>query len=111
MICKLPSVFVVNGCILIYQLITNKIYSFMPRMGALEKEETNSLILACRARGYHKQILSVVNDNLKRYNSTLSEKGLLNIIQKTKYDAQEWLRNLSMGKDAYVDEYRQRIWN
>ena len=47
----------------------------MPRMGALEREETRSLILVCRARGYnHKQILSVVNDNLKKYNNTLSEK-------------------------------------
>ena len=82
----------------------------MPRMGALEREETKSLILVCRARGYnHKQILSVVNDNLRKYNNTLSEKGLLNIIQKTKDDAQEWLRNLSVGKDDYIDEYRQRI--
>ena len=33
----------------------------MPRMGALEREETKSLILVCRARGYnHKQILSAV---------------------------------------------------
>ena len=64
----------------------------------------------CRARGYnHKQILSVVNDNLRKYNNALSDKGLLNIIQKTKDDAQEWLRNLLMGKDAYVDEFRQRI--
>jgi hypothetical protein len=79
-------------------------------MGALEREETKSLILVCRARGYnHKQILSVVNDNLRRYNNTLSEKGLLNIIQKTKKDAQEWLKNLSVGKDDYIDEYRQRI--
>ena len=79
-------------------------------MGALEREETKSLILVCRARGYnHKQILSVVNDNLRKYNNTLSEKGLLNIIQKTKDDAQEWLKNLSVGKDDYVDEYRQRI--
>jgi hypothetical protein len=39
----------------------------MPRMGALEREETRSLILICRARGYnYKQILSVVNDNLKK---------------------------------------------
>ena len=45
-----------------------------------------------------------------KHNNTLSEKGLLNIIQKTKDDAQEWLGNLSMGKDAYVDEYRQRIY-
>ena|SRR5215813_7586088 len=82
----------------------------MPRMGAIEKEEVKSLILVCRARGYNsKQILSVVNDNLRKYNNTLSEKGLLNIIQKTKYDAQEWLRNLSVGKDDYIDEYRQRI--
>jgi hypothetical protein len=82
----------------------------MPRMGTLEREETKSLILVCRARGYnHKQILSVVNDNLRKYNNTLSEKGLLNIIQKTKDDAQEWLRNLSVGKDDYIDEYRQRI--
>ncbi len=82
----------------------------MPRMGALEREETKSLILVCRARGYnHKQILSVVNDNLRKYNNILSEKGLLNIIQKTKGDAQEWLRNLSVGKDDYIDEYRQRI--
>ena len=64
----------------------------------------------CRARGYnHKQILSVVNDNLRKYNNTISEKGLLNIIQKTKKDAQEWLRNLSVGKDDYIDEFRQRI--
>ena len=82
----------------------------MPRMGALEREETKSLILVCRARGYnHKQILSVVNDNLRKYNNTLSEKGLLNIIKKTKDDAQEWLKNLSVGKDDYIDEYRQRI--
>jgi hypothetical protein len=82
----------------------------MPRMGALEREETKSLILVCRARGYnHKQILSVVNDNLRKYNNALSEKGLLNIIQKTKDDAQEWLKNLSVGKDDYIDEYRQRI--
>jgi replicative DNA helicase len=64
----------------------------------------------CRARGYnHKQILSVVNENLRKYNNIISEKGLLNIIQKTKDDAQEWLRNLSVGKDDYIDEYRQRI--
>ena len=82
----------------------------MPRLGALEKEEIKSLILVCRARGYnYKQILSVVNDNLRKYNNSLSKKALLNILQKTKYDAQEWLRNLSIGKDAYVDEYRQRI--
>ena len=82
----------------------------MPRMGVTQKEEVKSLILICRARGYnYKQILSVVNDNLRKYNNSLSEKGLLNILQKTKDDAQEWLRNLSVGKDAYVDEYRQRI--
>src|SRR5215510_3476969 len=82
----------------------------MPRLGAIEKEEVKSLILICRARGYnYKQILSVVNDNLRKHNNTLSQKGLLKIIQKTKDDAQEWLRNLSMGKDAYVDEYGQRI--
>ena len=73
----------------------------MPRMGVVEREETKSLILVCRARGYnHKQILSAVNDNLRKYNNALSDKGLLNIIQKTKDDVQEWLRNLSMGKDA-----------
>jgi hypothetical protein len=33
----------------------------------------------------------------------------INIIRKTKNDAQEWLRNLSVGKDDYIDEYRQRI--
>jgi replicative DNA helicase len=82
----------------------------MPRMGALEREESKSLILVCRARGYnHKQILSVVNDNLRKYNNILSEKGLLNIIQRTKNDAQEWLKNLSVGKDDYIDEYKQRI--
>ena len=37
----------------------------MPRYGGGKREETKSLILVCRARGYnHKQILSVVNDNL-----------------------------------------------
>jgi nicotinic acid phosphoribosyltransferase len=82
----------------------------MPRMGVVEREETKSLILVCRARGYnYKQILSVVNDNLKKYNNSLSEKGLLHILQATKEEAKEWLRNLSIGKDAYVDEYRQRI--
>jgi hypothetical protein len=49
----------------------------MLRMGAVEREETKSLIVVCRARGYnHKQILSVVNDNLKKHNNTLSDKGL-----------------------------------
>jgi hypothetical protein len=63
-----------------------------------------------RARGYnYKQILSVVNDNLKKYNNSLSEKGLLHILQATKEEARGWLRNLSVGKDAYIDEYRQRI--
>lgn len=63
-----------------------------------------------RARGYnYKQILSVVNDNLKKYNNSLSEKGLLHILQATKEEARGWLRNLSAGKDAYIDEYRQRI--
>jgi hypothetical protein len=58
----------------------------------------------CRARGYnHKQILSVVNDNLRKHNNTLSDKGLLNIIQKMKDDAHEWLGNLSAGKDDYID--------
>jgi hypothetical protein len=41
--------------------------------------------------------------------NTMSQKDLHNIIQKTKEDAEEWLRNLSMAKDVYVDEYRQRI--
>jgi hypothetical protein len=62
-----------------------------------------------RARGYnYKQILSVVNDNLKKYNNSLSEKGLLHILQATKEEARGWLRTLS-GKDADIDEYRQRI--
>ena len=69
-----------------------------------------SLILVCRARGYNsKQILSVVNDNLKKYNNSISEKAIFNILAKTKKDAQEWLRNLSVGNDDYIDEYRQRI--
>jgi hypothetical protein len=82
----------------------------MPRLGVVEKEEVKSLILVCRARGYNsKQILSVVNDNLKKYNNSISEKAIFNILAKTKKDAQEWLRNLSVGKDDYVDEFRQRI--
>ena len=35
--------------------------------------------------------------------------ALFNILAKTKKDAQEWLKNLSVGKDDYVDEFRQRI--
>jgi hypothetical protein len=82
----------------------------MPRRGVVEKEEVKSLILVCRARGYNsKQILSIVNDKLKKYNNSISEKAIFNILAKTKKDAQEWLKNLSVGKDDYVDEYRQRI--
>ena len=82
----------------------------MPRLGVVEKEEVKSLIIVCRARGYNsKQILSVVNDNLKKYNNSISEKAIFNILAKTKKDAQEWLRNLSVGNDDYIDEYRQRI--
>ncbi|HEY7080870.1 MAG TPA: hypothetical protein VH500_14295 [Nitrososphaeraceae archaeon] len=82
----------------------------MPRLGVVEKEEVKSLILVCRARGYNsKQILSIVNDNLKKYNNSISEKAIFNILAKTKKDAQEWLKNLSVGKDNYIDEYRQRI--
>jgi hypothetical protein len=82
----------------------------MPRLGAIEKEEVKSLILVCRARGYnYKQILSVVNDNLRKHNNSISEKAIFNILAKTKKDAQEWLKNLSVGKDDYVDEFRQRI--
>jgi hypothetical protein len=40
----------------------------MPGMGVVEREETKSLILVCGARGYnYKQILSVVNDNLRKH--------------------------------------------
>ena len=82
----------------------------MPRLGVVEKEEAKSLILICRARGYNsKQILSVVNDNLKKCNNSISEKAVFNILAKTKKDVQEWLKNLSVGKDDYIDEYRQRI--
>ena len=82
----------------------------MPRLGVIQKEEVKSLILVCRARGYnYKQILSVVNDNLRKYNNSISEKAIFNILAKTKKDAQEWLKNLSVGKDDYVDEFRQRI--
>ncbi len=82
----------------------------MPRLWVVEKEEVKSLILVCRARGYNsKQILSVVNDNLKKYNNSISEKAIFNILAKTKKNAQEWLKNLSVGKDDYIDEYRQRI--
>jgi hypothetical protein len=82
----------------------------MPRLGAMEKEEVKSLILVCRARGHNsKQILSVVNDNLRKHNNSISEKAIFNILAKTKKDAQEWLKNLSVGKDDYIDEYRQRI--
>ena len=71
----------------------------MPRMGALEREETRSLILICRGeRNTYKQILSVVNENLKKYNNTLSPKGLLKIIQRTKDDAQEWLQIFQWAK-------------
>jgi GTPase involved in cell partitioning and DNA repair len=82
----------------------------MPRLGAVEKEEVKSLILVCWARGYnYKQILSVVNDNLRKYNNSISEKAIFIILAKSKKDAQEWLKNLSVGKDDYIDEYRQRI--
>ena len=67
----------------------------MPRLGAIEKEEVKSLILVCRARGYnYKQILSVVNENLRKYNDGISEKAIFNILAKTKRDAQEWQKNL-----------------
>ena len=67
----------------------------MQRLGAIEREEVKSLILVCRARGYNsKQILSVVNDNLRKHNDRISEKAVFNILAKTKKDAQEWLRNL-----------------
>ena len=82
----------------------------MLRLGVIEKEEVKSLILVCRARGYNsKQILSVVNDNLRKHNNSISEKAIFHILAKTKKDAQEWLKNLSVGKDDYIDEYRQRI--
>jgi hypothetical protein len=62
----------------------------MPRLGAIEKEEVKSLILVCRARGYnHKQILSVVNDNLRKYNNSISEQAIFNILAKRKKDAGE----------------------
>lgn len=81
----------------------------MPRLGAIEKEEVKSLILVCRARGYnHKQILSVVNDILKKHNNSISEKAIFNILAKTKR-CSGMAKNLSVGKDAYADEYRQRI--
>ena len=52
----------------------------MPRMGVVEREETKILILVCRARGYnHKQILSVVNDNLtKKSNEYLTDDQIIN---------------------------------
>ena len=82
----------------------------MPRLGTIEKEEVKSIILVCKARGYnYKQILSVVNDNLRKHNNSISEKAIFNILAKTKKDAQEWLKNLTVGKDDYIDEYRQRI--
>jgi hypothetical protein len=82
----------------------------MPRLGAMEKEEVKSLILVCRARGYnYKQIFSVVNDDLKKHNNSISEKAIFNILAKTKKDAQECLKNLSVGKDDDIDGSRQRI--
>ena len=43
----------------------------MPHKQIIEKEEVKSLILVCRARGYNsKQILSVVNDNLRKHNNS-----------------------------------------
>jgi replicative DNA helicase len=82
----------------------------MPRLGAIEKEEVKSLILVCRTGDYnYKQILSVVNDNPRKYNNSISEKAIFHILAKTKKDAQEWLKNLSVGKDDYVDEFKQRI--
>jgi len=36
-------------------------------------------------------------DNLKKHNNSISEKAIFNILAKTKKDAQEWLRNLSVG--------------
>jgi hypothetical protein len=66
----------------------------MPRLGAIEKEEVKSLILVCRARGYnYKQILSVVNDNLRKHNNSISEKAIFNILAKTKQDVPEWLKS------------------
>ena len=58
----------------------------MPKMGASRERETQSLILVCRARGYnHKQILSVVNDNLRKYNNSLSrERSLLQYYTENK---------------------------
>ena len=57
----------------------------MPRLGVIEKEDVKSLILVCRARGYnYKQILSAVNDNLRKYNNSISEKAIFSILAKTK---------------------------
>ena len=68
-----------------------------------------SLILVCRGRRYnYKQILSVVNENLRSIKTVSLEIAIFNILAKTK-DAQEWLKNLSVGKDDYIDECRQRI--
>ena len=59
----------------------------MPRLGTIEKEEVKNLILICNGRGYnYKQILSVVNDNLRKYESMTiaSQKVIFNILAKTK---------------------------
>ena len=49
------------------------------------KRRGKSLILVCRARGYnYKQILSVVNDYLKKHNNSISEKAIFNLWQRQK---------------------------
>ncbi len=67
------------------QFYCNKILTVMPRLGAIEKEEVKSTILVCRARGYnYKQILSVVNDSLRKYNNSVSEKSHIQYSGKDK---------------------------
>lgn len=83
----------------------------MPRkFSAVMKQDIKSVILMCKAREYNiKQIQTVVNDHLHQYNDSVSDKYIINVLERSKDESYKWFQNLTKGKNDYIDEFKQRI--
>lgn len=82
------------------------------KFSARHYEEIKSIVLICRARGYRpKATTKVVNDYLTtlRTGKQVSESWVQKTIEKTRHEANDWLRTLINGKYEYLDLFKTII--
>jgi hypothetical protein len=84
----------------------------MSKLSVRYKEEIKTLALVCRARGFNpRQTVEYVNEHLAIMHTgkTVSDSYVQRLLETSRAESNEWLRNLGHGKSDYIALFRDII--